>query len=218
MAHGPVQKCKHEIICVQSWNLSYSKSKSIMLMEEIRNTTWDVQNNVYHGINYQLQLVSQISSINSMSSRLSWTNSSINTSRQSFPTSCLVTHQGPNDLEQRDLHRASDVHRWHHSVLLESWSLLVSYCSCPLVGSWKKNMAQFLHVGWRMDPFLHLSSSPTHSTNLQQLLSAFWRISWRVYHCWSCSSLPVAWRMVKWIVPYDMGVSKNRGGPPKWMV
>ena len=43
------------------WNRS-----NILLMEEIRLTTWDVQNLVTNGINYQPQLVSRNSSINSI--------------------------------------------------------------------------------------------------------------------------------------------------------
>ena len=42
----------------------------ILLMEEIRRTTWDVKNPTKNGMNYQPQLVSWISSINSIFSKL----------------------------------------------------------------------------------------------------------------------------------------------------
>ena len=38
----------------------------LLLMEEIPQTTWHIQNHVNHGINYQPQVVSWISSINSI--------------------------------------------------------------------------------------------------------------------------------------------------------
>ena len=59
-------RIKRPVIKTRSLVFSVRKDNVILLMEEIRLTTWDVQHPVNNGINYQLQLVSRISSINSI--------------------------------------------------------------------------------------------------------------------------------------------------------
>ena len=58
-----------------------------------------------------------------------------------------------------------------------------------------------------------------HHQLIRPICSNYKGFHW-IHHPWSCSSLPVAFLMVKWMVPYDMGVSKNRIRVPQngWFI